>query len=181
MMLRHLWSFVRRPVYSPYSKLPPVLRFRIVFGCVVWNLIIAIGLVILTEGLFLWLGIDAGKHKTEEMFLNFSLLQIFLLLVIVAPFTEELIFRGPLVFFKNSAYFPVAFYLSCLIFGLVHLGNFEEGSSLLLWAPLLVAPQLIMGFFLGYLRVKLGLGYAILMHLTHNGILYLVISFSGII
>ncbi|MBT8284678.1 MAG: CPBP family intramembrane metalloprotease [Flavobacteriaceae bacterium] len=152
------------------------MRYKIVVSLIFWNLILGVGIVMIAEGLFQWLEIDMGKHKTEDLFLKYSYFQVFALMVLVAPILEEIIFRGPLVFFKRSSFFPMAFYLSCLIFGLVHLGNFEEGTSLLLWAPLLIAPQTLMGFFLGYLRVKLGLRYAILMHMSHNGILFLLIS-----
>ncbi|MBT8281781.1 MAG: CPBP family intramembrane metalloprotease [Muriicola sp.] len=176
MMLKRLWSFCRKPEYLPYRKLPLLLRLKIVASLVFWNLIIGIGIVLLVEGLFQWLEIDMGKHKTEDMFLKYTYLQVFAMMVLLAPLIEEFIFRGPLIFFKRSSFFPIAFYLSCLLFGLVHLSNFEEGASLLWWAPLLVAPQALMGVFLGFLRVKLGLRYAILMHMSHNGILFLLIS-----
>jgi membrane protease YdiL (CAAX protease family) len=61
---------------------------------------------------------------------------------------------------------------------MVHLSNFEESSSLAPWALLLVAPQTLMGFFLGFLRVKLGLIYAILMHMSHNGLLFLLVALN---
>ncbi|MEZ2414169.1 lysostaphin resistance A-like protein [Muriicola sp. E247] len=176
MILRHLWNFSLKPTYAPLRKVPSSLRLKMVVSLIFWNLIIGVGIVMIAEGIFQWLEIDMGKHKTEDLFLKYSYFQVLALMVFVAPILEELIFRGPLVLFKRSSFFPLAFYVSCLIFGLVHLGNFEEGASLLLWAPLLIAPQTLMGFFLGYLRVKLGLRYAILMHMSHNGILFCLIS-----
>lgn len=176
MMLRRLWSFCRKPEYVPYRNMPLTLRLKIVSSMVFWNFIVGVGIVMLAEGIFQWLEMDMGKHKTEDMFLKYSYFQVFALMVVVAPILEEFIFRGPLIFFKRSSFFPIAFYLSCLLFGLVHLSNFEESASLIWWAPLLVAPQALMGLFLGFLRAKLGLRYAILMHMSHNGILFLLIG-----
>lgn len=176
MILRHLWYFTLKPSYTPLRNAPSSLRLKILVSLVFWNLILGVGIVMIAEGLFQWLEINMGKHKTDDLFLKYSYFQVFVLMVLLAPILEEVIFRGPLVLFKRSSFFPLAFYLSCLLFGMVHLGNFEEGASLLWWAPLLIAPQALMGFFLGYLRVKLGLHYAILMHMSHNGILFLLIS-----
>lgn len=176
MILRHIWSFSRNPEYAPYSTPSFSLRLKIVCASILWNFIIGIFVVLVVEAIFQGLNIDMGKHKTEDLFNRFSPVQAFFLMVVLAPTIEELIFRGPLVFFKRSSLFPLAFYLSCLVFGLVHLSNFENGSSMIWWAPLLVAPQIIMGFFLGFIRVRLGLIFAILMHMGHNGLLFLLIS-----
>jgi len=103
------------------------------------------------------------------------------MMVVLAPVLEEMIFRGPLGFFKTSPYFPFAFYCSFVLFGLIHLGNFEITPAVLLLSPLLVAPQTIMGVFLGYIRVRLGLSWAILLHASHNGILFLFVSMGEVL
>ncbi|NER11186.1 hypothetical protein SAMN06265375_104176 [Muriicola jejuensis] len=178
MILKHLWSFALKPEYTAYRGISTDVRIKVLASAVFWNLLLGIGLAILAEGIFISLGIEQGEHKTVEMFSSYSLPQVFLLMVILAPLIEESLFRGPLVFFRKSPYFPFAFYMSCILFGLVHLGNFENSDHLLPWTPLLVAPQTLMGFFLGFLRVRLGLEYAILMHMAHNGLLFLLISFT---
>lgn len=61
--------------------------------------------------------------------------------------------------------FPVFFWLSTLAFALVHLANFEEGGALLL---ALILPQFVLGALLGYIRVRIGLWAAIVMHSVHN-------------
>lgn len=180
MILKHVWAFSAKPVYRPYVGIPPALRLKTVASAIVWNLILSIVIVIIAEVLFTALEIDVGKHKTAEMFAKYSSLEIFVLMVLFAPLLEECLFRAPLYLFKRSSFFPFAFYLSCIAFGMVHLSNFENGSDLLLWAPFLVAPQTVMGFFLGFLRVKLGLSYAILMHAGHNGLLFLLTLFIEI-
>ncbi len=180
-MLRHVWHFVRKPSYVPYSNIPLGLKWKIFLNVLGWNFAIGIGLAMLLNGLAILLDIDIGDHKTEDLFEKYSFIIIFFLMVIIAPIIEEFIFRGPLIFFKKNSYFPWVYYFSCLLFGLVHLGNFDNANDLLWLTPMLVAPQIVMGFFLGYLRVKLGLHYAVLMHMGHNGIIFLLISSSELL
>ncbi|WP_297761551.1 CPBP family intramembrane glutamic endopeptidase [uncultured Muriicola sp.] len=180
-MLRHVWRFVRKPSYVPYSNLHLKLKWRIFLNVLGWNFAFGIGLALFLNSLATFLNIDIGDHKTEDFFENYSSITIFFLMVLIAPIVEELIFRGPLIFFKSSSYFPWIYYFSCLLFGLVHLGNFDNANDLLWLTPVLVAPQIVMGFFLGFLRVRLGLRYAVLMHMSHNGIIFLLISSSELL
>ena len=76
--------------------------------------------------------------------------------------------RPPMRWFR--AIFPVMFWLATLSFALIHLTNFEpaEGwSSLAVLLPL-VLPQFVLGALLGYLRVRIGLWAAMLLHAVHN-------------
>ncbi len=180
-MLRHVWHFVRKPSYVPYSNIPYRLRWSIFLNVLGWNFVFGIGLALFLHGLASFFNIDIGDHKADELFEKYSTLNIFFLMVIIAPIIEEFIFRGPLLFFRRSSYFPWVYYLSCLLFGLVHLGNFDNANDLLWLTPILVAPQVVMGFFLGFLRVRLGLRYAVLMHMGHNGIIFLLISSSDLL
>ena len=125
--------------------------------------------------------------------------QVLLMAAVIAPILEEIIFRAPLVlfkspltlyikpipfsdwkiefptihirFFKNPKVFKVAFYLFTLAFGFIHLSNYQIDSQILLFSPILVAPQLVIGFIFGFTRVRLGLPWAILMHAAYNGFL----------
>ena len=118
---------------------------------------------------------------------------------VIAPILEEMIFRAPLALFKspltlyikpipfsdwkiefptiqirfleNSKAFKIAFYFFALAFGFIHLSNYEIDSQILLFSPILVAPQLVIGVIFGFVRVRLGLPWAILMHAAYNGIL----------
>lgn len=67
--------------------------------------------------------------------------------------------------------FPLLFWGSAVLFGLVHTFNWEFGD--LGWravalVPLLVLPQTGLGLVLGAARVRLGYGGAILLHATYN-------------
>lgn len=84
--------------------------------------------------------------------------------------------RGPWRWF--AAIFPVILFLSALGFASVHLANYEEEISPLLW--LLVLPQFILGLICAYVRVTFGLWSAILVHALHNGtIMAIVVAADG--
>ena len=65
-----------------------------------------------------------------------------------------------------SAIFPAAFWLATMAFALVHLLNFDEGALYVLLP--LVLPQFVLGTLVGYLRVRIGLWAAIVLHAAHN-------------
>lgn len=71
-------------------------------------------------------------------------------------------------FYQRHFWLPYA--ASALIFGGIHITNY---TNPLLWlaAPVLVFPQLLLGFGLGYVRTRFGFGSSILMHMLHNGLL----------
>lgn len=70
--------------------------------------------------------------------------------------------------------FPLLFYFSALLFGLIHLSNYDLGTIGVvdaLAAPLLVSAQLLGGLLLGYCRVRLGIFAAMGQHAAYNGLL----------
>lgn len=71
------------------------------------------------------------------------------------------------------------FYLTAFIFAYVHLSNTKgltvADPSFILY----ILAQLFVGLSLGYLRVKYGLLYSILFHTSYNGVLFLIMVFSG--
>lgn len=70
------------------------------------------------------------------------------------------------------------FYGASILFALLHLINFKPDLQILLMAPLLVLPQFLLGLLLGYLRVQLGLVWAIALHGVYNGLI-LLLAFGG--
>ena len=92
------------------------------------------------------------------------------LLGVVAAITALVMLRGrpPMGWFARV--FPLFFWGSTLAFALIHLGNFDPedaGGSLAMLLPLVI-PQFVLGALLGYLRVRIGLWAAILLHALHN-------------
>ena len=80
--------------------------------------------------------------------------------------------RKPLSWRVRRAYlrrFPWAFHFTSLAFSAVHLYNFNLAQTPLWLLPLLVLPQWVTGMVLGWLRVRHGIGAAILLHAVFNG------------
>jgi hypothetical protein len=124
---------------------------------------------------FSW--VDMENHAMEDMIKQLSKPQIFLLAVVMAPLLEEIIFRAPLILFKKAKSFKIAFYTFAIIFGLIHISNFGMTLNVILLAPILVAPQIILGGYLGFIRVRFGLVWSIALHACYNGIL-MAITFA---
>ena len=62
--------------------------------------------------------------------------------------------------------FPLLFWFSAFAFALVHIFNFDEGKWW--WLLPLVLPQFVLGSLAGYVRIRVGLWGAILLHALHN-------------
>ncbi|PCJ94168.1 MAG: CPBP family intramembrane metalloprotease [Flavobacteriaceae bacterium] len=171
-MLHKLWGYIKNPVYKEYKNAPSWYKRKIFFYSLIWCLVIGVALVILSGAVTLLFDIEVGGHASEELFSK-SIGVVFLLVAIVAPVIEELIFRGPLKLFEKSPHFKYAYYVSALAFGAIHIANYEDWQQIVWLTPLLVAPQIFIGFFLGYIRVKLGLLWSILLHAAYNTVLFL--------
>lgn len=120
--------------------------------------------------------IDMNQHASQALIKQQPIMFI-LLGIVGAPLFEELIFRGPLTFFYNPRYFKKAFYIFTVLFGVIHIFNFQITSNVLLLAPILVLPQIILGGYLGFIRVRFGLGWSILLHACYNAF-FILISFG---
>ena len=165
-----VWRFFRTPEYVRL-RASKKLQLRLFFGLLVWMLMLSVCAGMFLNILQTAIGIDFGDHAVSQMFEQYSPLMIFGLAIILAPLMEELIFRAPMGLFKNSSLFPLVFYFLTLGFAAIHFFNFTSYDVSIWWAPLLVLPQLISGIFLGYIRVKLGLFHAMLLHAAFNGII----------
>lgn len=169
-MLRAVWEFFKNPIYikEPYTTKEKTQVFlKLTLIAVGFSL----GLGMVQEGITTMVGFNSENHAVLEMFETYSAVVIFFLAIIVAPLIEELIFRAPLGLFKNSTFFSVAYYTSVLLFGLIHISNYPDIKGFYWLIPVLVAPQISAGIFLGYIRTKLGLLWSMLLHAAHNLIL----------
>lgn len=169
-MLQNLWNYLKNPIYEEDENIDIRYRFILIFRLVIYAIIISLILLAINGTLESIFNLEVGKHAMEDL-MNKSPWILLLSVVIAAPLFEELIFRGPMSFFKESSYFKYIFYALTLIFGYVHIFNFEMNTSTILLSPFLVAPQLSMGAFLGYIRVRFGLLWSMLFHATYNLIL----------
>lgn len=67
--------------------------------------------------------------------------------------------------------YAFVFYFTVLAFGFIHIANFQSQSplwKLLIWAPVLVLPQILLGGLLGFIRLRLGFWWSVLLHASHN-------------
>lgn len=166
-MLKKVWSFVKNPIYiEQEGSLQEKIKFFFILAVIAIATSLALGFLI--ESISGLVGFNFENHAVLEMFDTMPSIVIFFAAVIIAPLFEELIFRAPLGLFRKSAYFKYAFYISVFLFGLIHITNFENIDGYYWLIPVLIAPQLFAGFYLGFIRVKLGLIWSILLHAVHN-------------
>lgn len=164
MQIRALLDFLKKPEYVADPD-PSVRTLGILL---MWTLVISLFLAILI-GVISDLGPwNLEEHALDELFEKYSTITIFFLGCVLAPVIEELIFRGPLWFFRDSRIFPWVFYGFTLAFALVHLSNYPNLSEIWPLAPLLISPQLNIGVFLGFVRIRFGLLWSILFHAVYN-------------
>lgn len=71
--------------------------------------------------------------------------------------------------------FPFVFYFSAIIFGLVHLGNFEGLTFKDPAFIIFISSQTFGGLTMGYICIKYGLRYSMLLHACYNFI-FLILS-----
>jgi membrane protease YdiL (CAAX protease family) len=160
------------------------------YGLTVTLLLVCIFAPLLEEFLFRWhlrkkylpiyfvcftLGL-ISNYFIKSSFLTWPVYFFFLFAaLIVQGYFKRIEMRKRLVFQQRS--FGYLFYYSAMIFGLTHLGNIK---GLTLSDPafiLFVISQVFMGLSLGYLRIKYGLIYSILLHASFNFILVLLAFF----
>ncbi|SFJ62600.1 CPBP family intramembrane glutamic endopeptidase [Olleya namhaensis] len=163
-------KYVKNPRLKQLKHATVQQKVGIVLACV--PICIALGLgfgliIALLEALGVY---SPDDHAVSKLFEEETPLYIISSAVILAPIIEELIFRGPITLFSKK-YFKIAFYTFSLLFGYVHLFNFEITPQLILLSPLLVAPQIVVGLVFGYVRVRLGLIYSMLLHACYNAVL----------
>lgn len=108
---------------------------------------------------------------------------VFFLIIVFLLFRKETtrIDQALEKFWAN--HFNLVFYICTLSFGLMHITNFQNvGLQEYLLSSLITAPQIVLGFILGYVRIRYQNGFvmAILLHILLNfgsGMMLLLTSF----
>lgn len=121
--------------------------------------------------------VDMQEHAMEDLMKKLSKPVILVFAAVITPVFEELIFRAPLTAFKKKNQFRIAFYVFAILFGFVHINNFEITTNVVILSPILVLPQTLLGGYFGFIRVRFGLLWSMALHASYNAILMLV-SFS---
>lgn len=107
----------------------------------------------------------------EEVKADVSVYLIILSAILIAPVVEELIFRYPLQKINNESIKLFAYILSSILFGLIHIINYELSESHLKYILVITSPQIFTGFILGFIRLKYGFWYGVLNHSLYNFII----------
>jgi len=222
---KEFYNYLKLPYYDISSGLPTseaimstLKLFFIVFALEIFFLFPLMALI----------GGENLPHALESLQDTIPPMVMLLIVVIVAPFAEELMFRFPLkniylfellmnIFFgtvlymvlgsflaieytigiivcailirlayfmqhvqdrfkrhsyrtRFKNYFPYFFYGVAMFFAWVHLFNWDISVDKWWMTPVLVSPQLILGLLLGYVRMKYGIWYSILVHALNNAI-----------
>lgn len=196
-------TFLKRPVDQPDPIQTRQQKVKRLFSLLaidipIMGVLMAIVYAIEKFGL-----INTDKHKMVMLLQQLPIWWIVLFGVVLMPLIEELIFRLYLRFKQNYLArlimllasltgkqnkiivesqlnalwvnnFRAIFYFSAILFSIVHIENFEYSINILIFSPILLAPQFIMGLFLGYLRVRYNLILGVLMHAIHNAIFLII-------
>ncbi len=67
------------------------------------------------------------------------------------------------------------FHFSALLFGFVHLFNYDSVNDIWYYAPLIVLPHIVFGYFAGFIRLKMGFKYSVAFHIFNNSIVALML------
>jgi hypothetical protein len=162
------------------------------------SFIIIAEIILLILSAFHQIGIsENNSNKINDYVKEYSPFLILVFGAFIFPFIEELVFRLYLRFERNypiklfiflvstiggknkedikiyikdkwNYYYKQIFYLSAFIFSSFHLLNYPYKTDLLILAPILIAPQFIMGVFTAYLRLKNGFMWGYFLHAMSN-------------
>lgn len=163
-----LISYLKNPVLEKDLNQDNSYRFKKFGHLLVISILtgfLLMPLLILIEHLGL---VDMNDHAMEKLMKSMPKYLIFIIGVVMAPLLEELFFRAPLTLFQGKKVFKIMFYVFAILFGLVHITNFTLTQNVLLLTPVLVLPQTILGGYLGFIRVRFGLIWSILLHACYN-------------
>lgn len=192
-----LISFLKNPRDEAGPELSVAQKFKSVISLLIIEIPLMAVLILLISGLETLGLVDPDNHKILDMIKSYPVVLLLVLTVVIGPLIEELIFRLYLRYKNNYALhflisivsltgarneqkaetffislwkkrYKFIFYFSAVIFGLIHISNFEFSYTILLLSPILVAPQIILGLIIGYSRVRMGFISGLLLHSLHN-------------
>lgn len=125
--------------------------------------------------------------KQDRIDYSETFVYLLVLFVFVVPFIEEVIFRlflsyrrVNLVISRESwtKLFPYLVYIPTLIFGFLHLGNFNNENALFyILSPLVIISQLFGGLVISFIRVRLDFFYSTFYHFIWNFLFAIAVPF----
>jgi uncharacterized protein (TIGR03435 family) len=194
-----LMDFLRNPKDEAAPELTIVRKFKILFSLLLLEIPLMGAFSFIISGLEELGLVNLEGHKMVELFKSLPIAVLLISTVIVIPFFEELIFRLYLRYKNNYLFhfiislislsgarnekkaetaltsvwkkkYTYLFYFSAILFGIVHITNYKLSYTILLLSPILIAPQILLGLFIGFLRVRYGFVWGYLLHALHNAV-----------
>ncbi len=203
-----LFRFIKRPadeqaVSQTIKEKVAKLILIIILDIIISGIFILLFSVLESYGLF-----SSENHKVIALLNSMPKITVIFVFIVIVPLIEELIFRLYLryknnyllrffiflfrlfgkdykqriekrikkIWYKKYAYI---FYFSTILFGFVHIFNFDTNKNMLLLFPLITAPQISFAVFAGYLRVRYNLIWGYFLHAIHNSIVLLPLLLFG--
>ena len=192
---KNLISFLRRPEETPLQN--PTIADKLKLWTTALLLRIFAGAIFMTMPILInevVVSLDYGEDYLSNDHFLFNVLMI----AILVPIVEEFIFRFPLKYKRNYLFrlidtgtnrkaekiwykhFPLFFYAFATVFGLIHSSNYNNTSLLFyLLIPIIISSQIFGGVMYGYVRIKLGFWWGVLLHATFNLLLTVLPLFGG--
>ena len=197
-------SFLKNPVEQKDPIQTVNQKTKRFFALLLLDITVAFIVIGIFYAINIFVPIDKVMEQYMEDFYNLPIWLIFLSAVVIAPLWEELVFRLPLrykynylarfiifisgitgrqnkikvkYFLRNFSrkHFRFIFYFFAILFGLIHITNYEFSLKILLLLPILTFSQFFGGLCMGYLRVKYNLILAIIFHAVYNAIIVSIV------
>lgn len=163
-------SFALVVILGPFFE---EVCFRLLISKKKWPFLIGVTFLvyqIFNFGLTLATSTNPGLSKNPIVGIFF--LVLFCLLVITFIALGFLLSKEKIEQFVTKNFNFIVWFV-VIFFGLIHLGNYRNGIQFFYLAPLLVAPQLIAGSALVFIRVKYNFWWSVAGHALYNFILSL--------
>lgn len=178
-----VFNFIKSPNDIRIENWTLKKNIKYILHILVIELLITISIII--PLLILLNKVEPLLYEARIDYKNNTLIKNLLIIAIIVPIFEELIFRyllrynkifSKLISRRNWNFlFKYLVYLSIILFGFIHSSNYENNSIFFYCIlPIIVSTQLIGGIFLTFLRVRFNLLSSIISHLIWNTIAILI-------
>jgi hypothetical protein len=167
-LTRHFIGFLRDPNHPDYAV---VSTWHKLWHVCFYYLLISF----VTSGIILSYPVEIAEQigwfdELKEMDMKMGVMAKVFSIIIFAPLAEEGMFRLCLGYYRNKAYFRVLYYISALLFGCVHILNYQFNDSHYFFIPFITMSQTFGGLMLGYIRIIYGFWYGVLLHALFNSL-----------
>ena len=161
----YLLSIIVYPILEEISFRLPLTNFNIRNLQFSFSILSGLLIAILIADILWW----------PSTSLTHFLIGIFYILVISSIVFLLLNYKRD-IFLKLNKYWDnkpnIIFYISAVLFAIMHILNLDLVINDLIYLPLFLLPFFIFGISFGYVRIRLGLIYSILLHVTVNGFVF---------